>query len=98
VSRRISSHAARWYRDRHGIDPQVAAGLVQLRRPMQQPNTLVGVYDARQAGLEDSGFATVCEAHGRLVIHDSRRLAASHATDPRGWCGVCNGTEPGDVD
>lgn len=59
--------------------------------------TIVGVYKALEAGLEDYGYATVCEDHGRLVIHDTRRLAFSHASQPEGWCGVCNGTEEPDT-
>lgn len=61
--------------------------------------TFVVVLDAYLAGLSDPEdpydlrWATVCDDHDRLVLHDTIRLAESHAADPEGWCGVCAGTE-----
>lgn len=67
------------------------AGCVQQRRA-QQTGTLVGVYHAAQAGLEDDPslpWATVCEVHGNLVCHSTLALARWHAVDPQGWCEDC---------
>lgn len=68
--------------------PEEAAGLVQLRQPKAAP-TLVGIYAAEAAGLEDFGWATVCEVHSSLVLHDTLQLARAHAADPAGWCEPC---------
>jgi hypothetical protein len=74
------------------------AGCVTQRRN-QITRTLVGVYHASQAGLDNdptTPWYTVCEVHNRLVGHRSLELALYHAADPRGWCGVCNGHEEAD--
>ena len=84
--------AADQYRARYGIDPGDAAGLVQVRLA-RQTGGLVGVYDAAAAGMEGSGWASVCEVHGVLVVHDTRALAIAHAADPCGWCERCRGAE-----
>lgn len=82
-----------------GLLPSQAAGLrsIAVRR---STGTLVGVYQAQEAGLEDDAdagrYATVCEPHSRLVLHDTRQLAEDHATCPEGWCGVCSGSELAD--
>jgi len=61
---------------------------------------LVVVLDDREAGL-DSGdcvgrWVTLCDDHDRLVFHETLETACSQASDPGGWCGVCNGSEPAD--
>lgn len=76
------------YFSMHGLDPTQAAGLVQLRTA-QQTGTLVGVYEAVAAGIDEFGYATVCEEHGELMIHETRALAVWHATTPREWCSEC---------
>jgi len=75
-------------------------GCVQRSRT-RQSGTIVGVYHGAQAGLDDTGdpnvkWFTVSEDHNRLVGHPTLELARSHASDPQGWCGVCNGSEPAD--
>lgn len=67
------------------------AGCVQLRYA-RSTGTLVGVYRADEAGMEDDPvwpWATTCEDHGNLVLHKTRALAISHAPDPQGWCDAC---------
>lgn len=89
---RTRAIAAVAYIDQFGLDPHEAAGLVRLATA-RSTGTLVGVYRANDAGLEDRGWASVCETHSRLVIHDTRKLAEYHASCPEGWCGICNGSE-----
>lgn len=87
---KVTPRAALWYKARSGIEPSEAAGLVQLRRPRQNRHTLIGIYDAAEAGMEEGGgYATVCELHSTLVIHETRALAEHHASDPFGWCEPC---------
>lgn len=68
------------------------AGCVQLRYA-RSTGSLVGVYRADEAGMEDDPewpWATVCEDHGNLVCHASRSRAIDHAPAPEGWCEECS--------
>lgn len=71
------------------------AGLVAYRRS-RQTGTHVGVYQAQEAGIEEDPaagrWATVCEEHGGVVLHPTRRLAMSHAPFPLDWCPTCQET------
>lgn len=63
-----------------------------VQRKSQVTKTLVGVYHAEQAGLDndpDCVWYSVCEDHGTLVGHRSLRLAKDHAVDPTMWCEEC---------
>lgn len=67
------------------------AGCVTQRKA-RQTGTLVGVYQANQAGMEsdpETPWATVCEEHGNLVCHPTLAFAMGHAADPQGWCEDC---------
>jgi hypothetical protein len=66
------------------------AGCRQLRKA-QQTGTMVGLYDAADAGLDaDAGrWATVCEEHGSICNHETLELARWHSADPAGWCEEC---------
>jgi hypothetical protein len=71
------------------------AGCIQLRRA-RQTGRVVGVYRSLEAGIEidpELPWTTVCEEHSTCVFHATRAPAIFHASDPMGWCGVCNGTE-----
>lgn len=95
---RFSHRSAVAYQERTGLHPTEAAGLRRVRFA-RSTGTLVAVYASDEAGIEsdpDLPFTTVCEEHGRLVCHETLALAEHHATDPAGWCGVCNGTEQED--
>lgn len=53
----------------------------------RRTGALRGVYRAEEQGLDDAGWATVCEDHGTLVISETRKLAeASHTND---FCEDC---------
>jgi hypothetical protein len=56
---------------------------------------LVGLYEADQALLDSSSgrWATICEAHGHIVNHETLRHARSHLGDPCGWCEACMAEE-----
>lgn len=86
---------ARWA-ELHGTDPYQAAGLVQLR-VAQDTGTLVGLYQAQDAGMEDDteagAWMTVCEDHGSCVLHPTVALGKAHAAAPQGWCGTCRGDD-----
>lgn len=70
---------------------------IRQQRHCRKTGVMVSIYDARHPDSvfdRDGGrWVTFCEDHGRLVNHDTLRLARSHAADSTGWCGVCAGTE-----
>jgi hypothetical protein len=66
----------------------------------RQTDTLVVVVEAVPAGLDpgdgDTKWYTICDDHNRLIGHSTLELAKSHASDPEGWCEVCNGNDTPD--
>lgn len=65
------------------------AGLIQLRRA-RETGLLIGVYKNDEAGLSPEGeYSTVCETHGEVITHETRKLALLHASNPTGWCEAC---------
>lgn len=62
------------------------AGCVYLARSVRT-RALRGVYRAREAEIDDRGWATVCEDHGTLILSDTRALAL--ATDTDDFCDDC---------
>lgn len=72
------------------------AGCV-LQKKARQTGTLVGVYNAEQAGIDSEPtdpWASVCETHGTFVCHSSLQLAKAHSADPKGWCDHCRESAP----
>lgn len=72
------------------------AGLVERRR--RSNGVQVGVYNARQAGLDQESGAcwySVCEEHGTLVAHQTLKLAKYHAVTPEEWCEGCGDQKEG---
>lgn len=63
----------------------------EILRRARSTGTLVGLYRAAEAQLDTDGgpWVTVCEEHGCLVNHTSRRLAVRHLPYPAGWCEAC---------
>ena len=55
---------------------------------------IVGVYDGLQSGIEDNGWATVCEKHSTCVISDDRETAIRIAKDTTMWCEECRENKP----
>ena len=71
------------------------AGLIVMRRS-RATGTLVGVYRAAEAGIEDdptTPWATVCEPHGGCMCHSTRANAMRWAPHPQDWCPTCRGDE-----
>lgn len=69
------------------------AGCV-ARRISRATGTLVGVYHAAQAGMEDEPsipWMTVCEVHSTFVRHPTLAVAMA-CNDPREWCDDCRAT------
>lgn len=67
------------------------AGAVWSSRA-RSTGTVVTVYRADEAGMEDdpeTPWATVCEDHGSIVCHKTRRLAESWLAAPEGFCDDC---------
>ena len=66
------------------------AGCVEQRRS-RATGTMVGLYQAEQAGLDpDAGkWVTVCEDHSTCVNHPTLSMARHHLPDPTGWCDDC---------
>ncbi|MEM7124984.1 MAG: hypothetical protein AAF702_01575 [Chloroflexota bacterium] len=68
------------------------AGLVVTRKNKLHREQKVSLYRASEAGLCTDGgeWVTVCEEHGTLCNHRTRRLAESHLVSA-GWCEACMG-------
>lgn len=62
------------------------AGLIETRTN-RLTKTEISLYAAAEADPE-TPWATVCEAHGSLVVHTSKSLARSHMAVPE-WCSKC---------
>ncbi len=70
-------------------DASGEAGCIEQRTT---PSGLrVGLYDARQAGLDpDAGaYTTLCIEHGGCVNHDSLSVARAWLLQPESWCPDC---------
>lgn len=79
--------------NREALDRERAsrAGCEVLRRA-RSTGTLVGLYRADLAGMDQSGglWVTLCEEHGCLCNHETRPLADRHLPYPRNWCEQCS--------
>lgn len=66
------------------------AGCRQLRYNIQT-GTRVGVYNAAQAQLDDTGgaWAVVCENHGTVLNCQALGEARRDAARPLDWCSAC---------
>lgn len=62
-------------------------------RRVHQNGVRVTVIHAVDLGADpndpDARWYTVCESHGSMVGHPTRRSAEWHAPDPMGWCEEC---------
>ncbi len=69
------------------------AGCV-VRKTTKRTGTLVGLYQAEQAGMdpEAGAWVTVCEVHHTCVNHSILSAARSHLPDPTMWCEECRQT------
>ncbi len=62
--------------------------------------TEISLYDADKAGLEsdpENPWATVCEAHGSIMMFASKSAARYHMAVPE-WCSTCAKTINGEPD
>jgi hypothetical protein len=69
--------------------------MIEVRRKSRQTGTVIVLVKAEEAGFDPAGgpWVTYCEDHGRLVNHQTRRLAERFMADPLCWCEICNGNE-----
>lgn len=59
-------------------------------RKNRQTGTMITVGRSADLGLDpQGGWLTICEDHGYIVSHPTRKLAERHASDPLGWCEQC---------
>lgn len=65
-------------------------GLVECR-VARSTKTRVMLYDSNVAGLDtDAGpWATVCDPHGGVVHHPTRKIAREWMATPEEWCPGC---------
>ena len=66
------------------------AGCVLLRTT--RSGRTVGLYRSVEAGIEtdpDHRWSTVCEVHGGVVCHATRRNAELSLSHPEEWCPDC---------
>lgn len=65
----------------------------------RETGTLILVVNAEEQGLDPGDGATkwytICDDHAQLVGHETLALAKRHASNPLGWCEVCNRADPG---
>ena len=78
---------------RLALDAEVQSrpGCVTLRRS-RATGTMVGLYKSLESGIESDQqwpWSTVCEDHGTVVCHATRKLAEMTLPDPRAWCDEC---------
>lgn len=59
-------------------------------RKNRQTGTMITIGRSADLGLDpQGGWLTICEDHGYIVSHPTRKLAERHAPDPLGWCEEC---------
>lgn len=75
------------------------AGCLMLRRA-RSTKTLVGLYKAAEARLDEEGgpYVTVCEPHAGCVNHETLKDARDFLSHPEEWCSVCQGHDPAPED
>ena len=81
--------------DVRGSEVAERAGCLALRTTRQ--GVRVGLYRSLEAGLESDPsvpYTTVCETHGTLVCHETRRAAEQSLSHPESWCDQCRGEPP----
>lgn len=67
------------------------AGLI-LSRKNRTMGFYTSLYKSDEAGIESDPelpYTTVCEQHGLLVCHSTRRLAMMSLSQPYEWCAYC---------
>lgn len=64
---------------------------LRRRRVARATGTLVALYDGEQAGMDTFAgrWQTVCEDHGAVISHRTRRIAEAWLSHPDEWCDVC---------
>jgi len=70
---------------------------VIARHKSRITKTMVSVIDNRDGSFDaddDLGWFTLCEDHGGVCSHPTRRLARDWASVPDEWCPTCQ--EPAD--
>ena len=63
----------------------------KVSKRIPHTGTIATLYDAREAGMgvEGGRWKTVCEDHGSIVAHATRRDAIPHLASPEEWCEEC---------
>jgi len=71
--------------------PHGYAGLVKTVQNPVVPGGWVSLYKADKAGLDAfaGNWATVCETHGQIINHKSKKRALSWLPYPQEWCSEC---------
>jgi hypothetical protein len=63
----------------------------------RETGTLVWVCNAEEQGLDPADgeckWYSICDDHSQLVGHRTLAQALGHASNPLGWCEVCNGSD-----
>lgn len=66
--------------------------VIQTRKNRQTGTTIL-VNDRGRDDAEvqdgDARWETICDEHGTVCSHDTRKLAEWHAAEPLGWCEEC---------
>jgi hypothetical protein len=71
-------------------------GGARISRKCRATGTVVTLYDGRESGDDIDGgrWQTVCEDHGTIICHETKRFAELALSHPDDWCDVCMGNEP----
>ncbi len=90
ISARIAIEKMKKKRKPKAYNEHGLAGCVQKTRS-RKTGTMVGVYNAEQAGLDTEGgpWAVICEEHDSVVNFPSITTARSWAPTPHEFCDEC---------
>lgn len=68
-----------------------------VSRKCRETGTVVTIYDARSGMFSEAEglYATVCEPHGGIVVHESKKAALTFLSHPTEWCPDCQESAKG---
>lgn len=61
-----------------------------VRRRARSTGTVVALYRATYESDPSIPWETVCEDHGGIVCHPTRRIAEGWLSHPEDWCPSCS--------
>ena len=62
-------------------------------RKARTTKTRVALASPGEVSCTEEGWQTICEDHGGVMGHETRKLAVSWWSHPEDWCPTCQGHE-----